>query len=226
TISSKLKPLLNPQIDNEIGGNVLEVKAEAFVRAFLYPSSRPGEQDRLVGRDLDLASTCHDILKQGVLKNDALTAILADPSCPKYSRAGFTLLDPKAKSEEDLYNPFRTLFTFINVFYRVSLANQRLDLDIDAAWPAAVDPKPRDLRDARRLKKPVRRDFFDTRKLKLNISSGHVGEPGYLEPDLVLMVHHDKDPNTKQPSFHWKDVRLPFEIKRTFKSEGTADVLG
>ncbi|KAG9037932.1 hypothetical protein FS837_001346 [Tulasnella sp. UAMH 9824] len=203
----------------EVANNVLEVEAKAFVRTFLYPSSRLGEQEHLKERDLELATACHDMLKQKVSKNDALAAILSSPSCPQYSNAGFTLLDPDVKSEEDLYTPFRTLFTFINAFYRISLANRPLPHDIDAAWPAAIDPKPGDLRDARKSTKPVRRDFFDTRKSKLKFSSRLGGDSAHLIPDLALMVHHDKDPNMNQASVHWKDVRVPFEIKRTFKSE-------
>ncbi|KAG9044191.1 hypothetical protein FS837_008650 [Tulasnella sp. UAMH 9824] len=167
-------------------------------------------------RDLELAAACHDMLKQEVSKPDTLTAILTDPNCPKYSKAGFTLLHPDVRSEEDLYTPFRTLFTFINAFYRISLANHQLPHDMDAAWPAAVYPKPGDLGDTRTLTEPVRRDFFDTRKSTLNFSPRLVGEPAHLKPDLVLMAHRDKDPHTNQSSVHWKDVRVPIEIKRNF----------
>ncbi|KAG9039164.1 hypothetical protein FS837_001056 [Tulasnella sp. UAMH 9824] len=210
--TSKSKPFFDPLIKSKINGSVVEVKAEAFVRAFLYPSSRLGEQDRLVERDLDLALACHDMLKQASSENDLLESILADPSCPQSSKAAFTLLDPTVKSEEDLYTTFRTLFTFINTFYPASLANRPLYLDIDAAWPAAVDPKLGDLRNTRTLRNPVRRDFFDTRKSKLIFLPRLEGELAHLKPDLVLMVHHDKDPNTKPLSVHWKDVRVAIEI--------------
>ncbi|KAG8913540.1 hypothetical protein FRC00_002184 [Tulasnella sp. 408] len=216
----KLKPFLDPQVIEEVANNVVEVKAEAFVRAFLYPSSRLGEEEPLMQRDLELAAACHDMLKQKVSKDDALTAILTSPSCPQYSKAVFTLLDPNVMDEEDLYTPFRTLFTFINAFYRISFANRSLPHDIDAAWPAAFDPKAGDLEDTRTLTEPVLRNFFDTRKSTLKFSPRLKGEPAHLKPDLVLMAHRDKDPNTKQPSVHWKDVRVPIEIKRNFKREG------
>ncbi|KIO32735.1 hypothetical protein M407DRAFT_241234, partial [Tulasnella calospora MUT 4182] len=52
--SSELKSSLDPLIKNEIERNVVEIKAQAFVHAFLYPLARLGEQDPVMERDLGL----------------------------------------------------------------------------------------------------------------------------------------------------------------------------
>ncbi|KAG8919035.1 hypothetical protein FRC01_001513 [Tulasnella sp. 417] len=212
-----LKSPLFPLIKNEIEQNVVEVKAEGFIRAFLYPSSPLGEQDPAMKRDLHLAVACHNLLKDGSSNNEVLMPVLADSGCPKYSEGAFTLLD--AAKEEDLCTPLRKLFTFINAFHRVSLANQPVPLDIDVAWPAAVDPRSGAPTSATSLTGSLRRDCFDMRYGKLKLSPRFVGKTANLKPDLVLMLHHNKDPNKKQPPAYWKDVKVPIEVKRNFHSE-------
>ncbi|KAG8914278.1 hypothetical protein FRC01_004139 [Tulasnella sp. 417] len=145
--------------------------------------------------------------------------ILADTGCPRYSEGAFTLLN-EAK-EDDLCTPFRKLFTLtVNAFHRVSLATQPVPLDIDAAWPAAINPSPGARERATSLTGALQRSFFDTRNRKLKFSPRFAEKPANLKPDLVLMLHHNKDANKNQPSVYWKDVRIPIEVKRNFHSEG------
>ncbi|KAG9037931.1 hypothetical protein FS837_001345 [Tulasnella sp. UAMH 9824] len=216
--SSELKSSLDPLIKNEIERNLIEIEAEAFIRAFLYPSAQLGEPDTVMERDRGLGEACHEMLQEGISDDDVLMSMLTDDSCPKYSENGFTLLD--VTKEEHLYTPFRKLFTFISAFYRLSLRKQSPPLDIDAAWPEAVDPKPQNPGDTTPSTELLRRDFFDTHNMVLKFSPRLVKETADLKPDLVLMLHRDKNPDEKQPSVYWKDVKVPIEIKTTFKSEG------
>ncbi|KAG9039163.1 hypothetical protein FS837_001055 [Tulasnella sp. UAMH 9824] len=216
--SSELRSSIEPLIKNEIEQNVVEIRAEAFIHAFLYPFTKLDEPDpEIMERDRGLAEACHDMLKEGLSDDDVLMSMLTDARCPKYSKNAFTLLDPNVKEEKDLYTPFRKLFTFISAFYRLSLQNQSTPLDIDAAWPDAVDPKPGHTAS---LNNSLRRDVFDTHNMVLKFSPRLVGETADLKPDLVLMLHRDKDPDTKQPAVYWKDVKIPIEVKIDFRSEG------
>ncbi|KAG8915108.1 hypothetical protein FRC01_003786 [Tulasnella sp. 417] len=214
---SKLDTSLHPQNKIKLEQNVVEVKTEAFIRAFLYPSSPLDEHDPVMKRDLLLAVDCHKLLQERCSDNEVLMPILADTGCPKYSEGAFTLLD--ATREENLYTPFRKLLTFINTFHRVSLGNQPMPFDIDAAWPAAVDPKPGAPANTTEFTGSLRRDFFDTSDVKAKFSPRFGRQTPNVKPDLVLMLHHKKDPNKKQTSVYWKDVKVPIELKRNFNSE-------
>ncbi|KAG8916314.1 hypothetical protein FRC01_003236 [Tulasnella sp. 417] len=214
---SELDTSLHPQNKIQLEQNVVEVKTEAFIRAFLYPSSPLDEQDPVMKRDLLLAVDCHKLLQEGHSNNEVLMPILADTGCPKYSEGAFALLD--VTREESLYTPFRKLLTFINTFHRVSLGNQSMPLDIDVAWPAAVDSKPGVPANTTEFTGSLRRDFFDTSDLKAKFSPRFGRKTVNVKPDLVLMLHHKKDPNKKQTSVYWKDVKVPIELKRNFNSE-------
>ncbi|KIO32811.1 hypothetical protein M407DRAFT_18276 [Tulasnella calospora MUT 4182] len=218
--SSELKSSLDPQIKSEIEGNVVEVKPDAFVHAFLYPSSPLAERDIVRERDLRLATACFDALKEGKSTDKELMSMLEDPDCPQYWEDAFTLLDFNVEKEENLYTPFQKLFTFINAFYRVSLAEEQEPFDVDAAWRAPVDPNPRKAGNTRSSSKLLRRDFFNTHNARLKFSPRFVGETADLGPDLVLLLHHNKDSSTKPASFHWKDVKVSMEVKIDFSSEG------
>ncbi|KAG8913539.1 hypothetical protein FRC00_002183 [Tulasnella sp. 408] len=216
--SSELKSSLDPLIKNEIERNLAEIHAEAFIRAFLYPSARLDKPDPVMQRDRRLAVACHEMLEEGISDDGVLMSMLADATCPKYSENGFTL--PDVTQEGYLYTPFRKLFTFISAFYRLSLPNQSPPLDIDAAWPEAVDPRPQNPGHTASSTRSLPRDFFDTHNKVLKFSPRLVKETADLKPDLVLMLHRDKNPDEKQQSVFWKDVKVPIEVKTTSKSEG------
>ncbi|KAG8931471.1 hypothetical protein FRC01_001251 [Tulasnella sp. 417] len=218
--SSELKSSLDPQIKSEIQRNVVEVKSDPFIRAFLYPSSALGEPDPMMERDLRLAKACHDMLRKGTPKDKDLKTMLTDPGCPRYKKNRFSLLDSDVDEEKDLYDPFRKLFTLISTFYRKSLAQEPEPFDVDDAWHAAVDPNPLKAMKARSSASPLRRDFFKTYKARLKFSPRFARETADLEPDLILLLHDNKDPSAKLTSFYWKDVKVSIEVKKDFSSEG------
>ncbi|KIO22024.1 hypothetical protein M407DRAFT_20742 [Tulasnella calospora MUT 4182] len=237
TSANELTPVVDKKILEELHGNIIAIKPEAFVWNLMYgraedrtmePAKTTGPLSRSEcwARDRDLAMECLGALanRQYNQKFNRVVASLVTGgiSFPEvmegispYTSNKFTKLE-NANREGDLYKPLVALFQFVDQFFRcyfLELAEEGdSSVEVDKTWPIAVDPKEHQL--DQEPPKLLRRGFFDTHDKQFRFSH-HLQEPPVLQPDISFVLY-EKAENAELPEFeelHWKDVKVPIEVK-------------
>ncbi|KAG8948126.1 hypothetical protein FRC04_010038 [Tulasnella sp. 424] len=201
---SEMRSSMDPLIKHEVENRIYEVKAEAYIRGLLYMYGDGANQDR----DYRLAMDCLEALeKRNWKKDQVIHNLLKDKDLPTYVNGKFPHLR-KVSLESDLYTPYIKLLNFVTTFFR------RRILNVDQAWQAAVDPNPAKSRlRSQHINQALRRDFFDTNNTPPRFSR-FPDEQAELKPDICLILHRGQDAEVPPTSFHWKDIKVPIEVKR------------
>ncbi|KAG8948135.1 hypothetical protein FRC04_010047 [Tulasnella sp. 424] len=198
--SERMTPV-DSKIRRDVENKILEVKAEAFTRALLY-----GDEAKQV-RDFNLAEACLDALRTKTSADPAIQDLLKDGDLPVYVDGSLFPYLSKASSTSELYTPYLKLLNFINAFFRQGIS------DVDEAWPVAVDPNPtKSSPRTASTRNFLRRDFFDTRNSAPEFSR-FGDERADLKPAICLILHQGQDATEPPPKIHWKDIKVPIEIK-------------
>ncbi|KAG8948129.1 hypothetical protein FRC04_010041 [Tulasnella sp. 424] len=192
-------------IKHQVENRIYEVGAQAFTRGLLYMSGNEANQDR--DYDLALAEKCFEALKTRRSDDRVIQDLLKEKDLPTYANGKFPQLR-KVSLESELYTPYLKLLNFIATFFSRNISG------VDEAWQLAVDPNPAMSRlRSQYTGKALRRDFFDTHDNPPNFSRFH-DQHAELKPDICLILNQSEGAAEPLSNFHWKDIKVPIEIKR------------